>query len=58
VTADGLPYIGPHRNYPHHLFALGCGGNGLAMSFLASRMLVRYHTGAAAKEDELLGFGR
>ena len=22
-TADGLPYIGPHRNYPRHLFALG-----------------------------------
>src|SRR5207253_2231010 len=22
-TADGLPYIGPHRNYPHHLFAFG-----------------------------------
>ena len=58
TTADGLPYIGPHRNYPHHLFALGCGGNSLAMSFLASRMLVRYHTGAAAKGDELLGFGR
>src|SRR6185436_18423721 len=22
-TDDGLPYIGPHRNYPHHLFAFG-----------------------------------
>ena len=22
-TADGLMYIGPHRNYPRHLFALG-----------------------------------
>jgi len=21
-TNDGLPFIGPHRNYPHHLFAL------------------------------------
>ena len=24
-TADGLMYIGPHRNYPRHLFALGSG---------------------------------
>ena len=21
VTADGVMYAGPHRNYPHHLFA-------------------------------------
>ena len=26
-TADGLMYIGPHRNYPRHLFALGSAGD-------------------------------
>ena len=26
-AVDGLPFIGPHRNYPHHLFALGLGTN-------------------------------
>ena len=24
-TADGVPYFGPHRNYPHHFFAFGGG---------------------------------
>ena len=58
TTPDGLPYIGPHRNYPHHLFALGHGGNGLTLGFLASRVLLRYHMGAPDKGDELFGFGR
>ena len=26
-TADGLPVIGPHRNYPFHLFAFGDAGS-------------------------------
>src|SRR5687768_7462437 len=33
-TADGLPYIGPHRNYPRHLFALGGTGDSLTSAFL------------------------
>ncbi len=57
-TADGLPYVGPHRNYPRHLFALGFGGNGLAQGFLASRMLLRHYLGESVKGDELLGFTR
>ena len=58
TTPDGLPYIGPHRNYPYYLFALGHGGNGLTLGFLASRVLLRYHMGAPQKGDELFGFGR
>ena len=58
TTADGLPYIGPHRNYPRHLFALGFGGNGLAQGFLASRILLRHYLGEPAKGDELFGFAR
>ena len=57
-TADGLPYVGPHRNYPRHLFALGFGGNGLAQGFLASRVLLRHYLGGALKGDCLLGFTR
>ena len=58
TTTDGLPYIGPHRNFPRHLFALGLGHDGLTAGFLASRVLLRYHQGAPAKGDELLGFTR
>ena len=57
-TADGLMYIGPHRNYPHHLFALGGGGDSLTGAFLAARMLARAAQGAAEKEDAVWGFTR
>ncbi len=54
---DGLPLIGPHRNYPNHLFAFGLGLNPAA-AFLASRLLVRHLTGTVEKTDEAFGFGR
>ena len=34
---DDLPFIGTHRNYPNHLFALGLGTN-LTAAFLAEVM--------------------
>ena len=54
---DDLPFIGTHRNYPHHLFALGLGTN-LTAAFLASRILVRAVQGTSEKSDEYFGFGR
>ena len=54
---DELPFIGTHRNYPHHLFALGLGTN-LTAAFLASRILVRAVAGKGDKSDEYFGFGR
>jgi len=57
-TADGLPYIGPHRNYPRHLFALGSGGDSVTGAFLAARVLVRALRDAAAKEDGVWAFTR
>jgi glycine/D-amino acid oxidase-like deaminating enzyme len=58
ATRDGLPYFGPHRNYPRHLFALGHGRHGAGLSFLAARLLLRHHFDAAAKGDELFTFTR
>jgi len=55
---DGLPYIGPHRNYPHHLFALGCGRSDMGTAWLAARILLRAHTGTSEKSDAYFGFGR
>ena len=57
-TVDGLPWIGPHRNYPFHFFALGFGWHGDGLSWLAARAALRYLTGASTKEDEALGFVR
>jgi glycine/D-amino acid oxidase-like deaminating enzyme len=57
-TADGLPYIGPHRNYPRHLFALGGSGDSLTGAFLAARVLVRALQGQAEKSDQVFGWTR
>jgi glycine/D-amino acid oxidase-like deaminating enzyme len=58
ASPDGFVCIGPHRNYPRHLFALGSGHNGVASAFLAARVLLRQYLGAPDKGDELFGFTR
>jgi len=55
-TSDGLMYIGPHRNYPRHLFALG--GDSLTGAFLAARLLARAAGGHTEKGDEVFGWTR
>jgi glycine/D-amino acid oxidase-like deaminating enzyme len=57
-TADGLMYIGPHRNYPRHLFALGSSGDTLAGAFLAARVLARAARGNIDKADDVFGWTR
>ena len=57
-TADGLPYIGPHRNYPWHLFALGDSSHSVTGAYLASRILLRHHLGKLDPADEAFGFTR
>jgi glycine/D-amino acid oxidase-like deaminating enzyme len=56
-TADGLMYIGPHRNYPHHLFALG-GTDSLTGSFLSARILLRAVQGEPEKADQAFSWTR
>ena len=56
--ADGLPFVGSHRNFPRHLFALGLGGFGIGGAWLAARTLVRHVLGQPAAGDDDLGFGR
>ncbi len=58
TTVDGLPYVGLHRNFPRHLFALGHGRHGAAVSWLAARLLLRQFQGVPDKGDELFGFSR
>lgn len=57
-TADGMMYIGPHRNYPRHLFALGATPDSSTGAFLAARLLLRAVQGAAEKGDEVYGWTR
>ncbi len=56
--ADGLPYIGAHRNFPHHLFALGGSGDSVTGAFLAARIILRAVQGVPAKEDAVFSWNR
>lgn len=58
MTPDSLPYIGAHRRYPRHLFALGYGGNGMTFAYLAARMLREQWLGERSPDHELFRFGR
>jgi glycine/D-amino acid oxidase-like deaminating enzyme len=57
-TAEGLPYIGAHRNFPHHLFAFGDSSHSVTGAYLASRIMVRQHFEEMDRADEAFGFHR
>src|SRR5947209_11812979 len=52
-TGDGLPHVGPHRNFPHHLFAFGDASQSVTRAYLASRILLRYYLGEVDRADEV-----
>jgi glycine/D-amino acid oxidase-like deaminating enzyme len=58
MTPDSLPYIGPHRRYPRHWFALGYGGNGMTFGCLAARLLLERWHGSRSNDDDLFAFDR
>ncbi len=55
---DGLPHVGPHRNFPHHLFAFGDGSHSVTAAYLASRIVLRHFLEEADAVDETFGFAR
>jgi glycine/D-amino acid oxidase-like deaminating enzyme len=57
-TPDGLPWIGPHRNYPHHFFGLAMGWHGDPLAWFSAKAAVRHFRGEARREDEAFGFAR
>ena len=58
VTRNGLPYVGPHRNYPHQLFAFATIGHSLTGAFLAAGLTARALQDEPAPGDDAFGFGR
>ena len=50
--------IGPHRNYPNHLFALGHSGDSVTGAFLAARLVTKSLLGASEKPDRIFAFTR
>lgn len=57
-TGESLPYIGPHRNFPFHLFAFGDSSQSVTGAYLASRIMLRHHLGENDSADEAFGFHR
>ena len=57
-TSDGLPWIGPHRNYPFHFFALAFGWHGDGLAAFAARAALRFFKRETRREDEAFGFLR
>ena len=57
-TADGLPYIGTARQFPHGYFALGYGGNGITFSWIAAIILLDLFLGRPHPDAELFRFDR
>jgi glycine/D-amino acid oxidase-like deaminating enzyme len=55
-SADGLPFIGPHRNFPRHLFAFGDSSQSVTGAYMASRILLRHHLDEVSPADEAYGF--
>jgi glycine/D-amino acid oxidase-like deaminating enzyme len=56
-TEDGLPYIGPHQNFPRTYFALGYDGNGTTYSLLAAEIIRDALTGKQHHYAHTFGFG-
>lgn len=57
-TGDGLPYFGPHRNFPRHLFAFGGDSHSVTGAYLASRILLRTYLGKPEPADVPFEFAR
>lgn len=57
-TVDGLPYIGAHRNFPHHVFAFGNSSHSVTGAYLASRIMQRHCSEEMDPADDTFGFHR
>ena len=57
-TADFLPYIGPHRNFPFHVFAWGDSSHGVTGAYLAGRIITRYCLNEMEPADAAFDFNR
>jgi len=55
---DGLPYIGPHKDFPGAQFALGYGGNGITFAAIATLVIPDLISGTKNPDARIFRFGR
>ncbi|UQZ35744.1 amino acid oxidase [Paenibacillus sp. PK3_47] len=58
TTRDGLPFIGPHPDYPNCFFIEGYGGNGTVYSMIAAELVTDSLMGKLRPELELFSLTR
>lgn len=58
VSADGMPFIGAHRDVPHTWFALGFGGNGTTFAMIAAEVIREALFERTDPDAGLFGFDR
>ena len=58
LTTEGLPYLGPHRNFPFHLFAFGDASHSVTGAYLASRVFLRNFLDEVDSSDVAFTFTR
>ncbi|MBP2000468.1 glycine/D-amino acid oxidase-like deaminating enzyme [Paenibacillus shirakamiensis] len=57
-THDGLPFFGPHEDYPHCFFVEGYGGNGTVTSMLGATLIADIISGTDRPELDLFALDR
>jgi glycine/D-amino acid oxidase-like deaminating enzyme len=57
-SKDGLPYIGPHKDFPGAQFALGYGGNGITFATIASAIIPDLISRTQNSDSRLFRFDR
>ena len=56
-TKDGLPYIGPHKDFPNTYFVLGFGGNGITFSVIGMDIIAALLKGETHPLEMYYKFG-
>lgn len=57
-SRDGLPFIGPHPNFPGFYFLEGYGGNGTVCSMIGAEMIVDQLTGTRREDMAIFSLTR
>jgi hypothetical protein len=50
--------VGPHRNFPRHLFAFSPARHGAGLAWTAARLLVRHYQEEGTRGDAAFSFAR
>ena len=56
MSGGEIVYIGQTPEFPHGYLALGYGGNGIAVSFIAAKIITDLHLGRPNPDADIFPF--